>query len=243
MNDSTRSTREGRPVDASQGVAWWTQAWALFMKAPGMWVVFGLIVLLGNVVLHFLPVIGFIATALLLPILTGGFMLSARKCEEGGTIEVNDLFAGFKELLSPLLVLGAAVLVCEIAVFVVMMVLGMGAVAGVMGGSAMHSSVGVATGIGFGLLAGLVGLLLAVVVAMLLWFSPALVVFEGVAPLDALKISAQAGLRNIVPFLLFAVIGFVLTILCALTLGLGILVLVPVGYLAMYVSYKGVFGH
>jgi uncharacterized membrane protein len=241
MNDMTRSTREGRSVDPSQGVAWWTEAWGLFMKNPGMWVVFGLIFFIGYLVLSFVPVLGHLATALLTPVLIGGWMMAARKCEEGGKLEVPDLFAGFKDLVSPLLVLGAAVLVCQLAVMVLMMVLGLGAAASLVGGSAMHSSAGMAAGFGLIGLAGLLALLFGLVIAMLLWFAPALVVFEGIPPLDALKISAQASLRNIVPFLLFAVISFVVSIVLTITV-VGILVLVPLGFLTMYVSYKGVFG-
>jgi hypothetical protein len=66
-------------------------------------------------------------------------------------------------------------------------------------------------------------------------------VFRNVAPLDALKISAAACLKNVVPFCLYGVIYLVAAIVASIAFGLGWIVLVPVVLLTQYVAYKDLF--
>jgi uncharacterized membrane protein len=238
---TTGSAGQPRSVEAGRGVAWWTEGWALFMKNPGMWVVFGLILLGIFFVMGLVPLIGTLASSLLMPVFVGSCLLAARKLDGGGTIEVNDLFVCFKEKLNPLLVVGALVLVATLVIGVVMGLLGFGAVAGMMAGG-RHSMGGVMFAAGMGSLAVLVGLVLGFIVAMALWFAPALIVFRNVAPVDALKASVDASLKNVVPFLLYGLIYIVAAIVATIPFALGWLVLVPVLLLTLYVSYKDVYG-
>src|SRR5438067_12483285 len=91
-----------RTLEAGRGAAWWTESWALFMKNPGMWLVFGVITMLAFVVLGFVPIIGGLIAAALAQVIAGGWMLSARKLDSGGSLELADLFAGFKDKVNPL---------------------------------------------------------------------------------------------------------------------------------------------
>jgi uncharacterized membrane protein len=242
MEANSRPGVAGRSVDAGQGMSWWSDAWTLFMKSAGLWFVFGLVVCIGSAILHLIPVLGSLVSALLLPVLLGGWMLAARKVEDGGALEFNDLFAGFKgPLLSSLLVLGVATLVCELIVGVLVTIMGVGSVTSLV--LAGHTGAGLLGALGFGMLALLFVLVFVFVLAMLLWFAPALIVFDGVPPMDAMKLSAETSLRNIGPFVIFGVISIVLSILSVLLMGLGFLVLVPLEVLAMYTSYRNVFSH
>ena len=56
-----------RAVDGGQGVTWWTDAWALFTKNAVIWVVLGLVLFIILLVLAFIPIVGQLASALLLP--------------------------------------------------------------------------------------------------------------------------------------------------------------------------------
>jgi len=78
-------------------------------------------------------------------------------------------------------------------------------------------------------------------VAMVIWFATALVVFRNVAPVEALKASFAASLKNAVPFLAYGVLYLVAAIVASIPFGLGWILLVPVLMLTMYVSYKDVF--
>jgi hypothetical protein len=242
MEEEMRGAVEPRSVAGGRGTSWWSEAWAQFTKNAGMWIVLALILLVILVVLSVIPLLGSLAASLLLPVFVGGWLLAARKVETGGALEVGDLFAGFKDTLKPLLVLGALVLAATLVIGAVVGALGVGAVMGMTVGGAQRSAGGMVAAIGAGMLALLVGLALGLVVAMAIWFAPALVVFRNVAPVDALKASVAASLKNIVPFLLYGVIYIIAAIVASIPFGLGWIVLVPVLLLTVYVSYKDVFG-
>jgi hypothetical protein len=231
----------GRNVGSGRGTAWWAESWALFMKNPGMWLVFTVIYLVGMVVLHFIPVLGSLIAAALTQVLVGGWMLSARKLESGGQLEVADLFEGFKDKLNPLLVLGAIALGASLVIGLIMMAMGGGAMLGMAAGGAASSMGGVMAGMALGMLALLVGVLLSFVFAMAIWFAPALVVLRNVAPVEAMKASWSASLQNIVPFLVYGVIWIVAAVVASIPFFLGWLVLMPLTALGMYCAYKDIF--
>lgn len=241
MDQLTSSAAEPRSVDAGRGLAWWTEAWALFTKNAGMWIVLALILMVIFVVLAVIPVLGTIAASLLAPVFVGSLMLAARKAQAGAAIEIGDLFAAFKDKLNPLLVVGALLMAATLVIAVVVGALGFGAVMSMAAGGARHSVGGVMAAAGAGMLAMLVGAALGGLVTMLLWFAPALIVFRNVAPVDAMKASFAGGLKNIVAFLLFGVIYIVAAIVASIPFGLGWIVLIPVSLLTMYISYEDVF--
>ncbi|MEK8029244.1 BPSS1780 family membrane protein [Ideonella sp. DXS29W] len=228
-------------VDANRGVNWWGEGWTLFTKNAGLWVVFALILLIAGVVLSFIPFLGSLAVSLLTPVVVGSCLLAARKTEQGGTLDINDLGLAFKSHLNPLLILGALFLAANVIIMVVMGVLGFGAVMGMGAGGAAHSMGGMMAAFGVGMLALLVGAALYVPVSMAMWFAPALVVFRDVPPVNALQASFAACLRNIVPFLLYGIIFFVVAIVASIPMGLGWLVLIPLTILTTYLAYRDIF--
>lgn len=233
---------EPRTAGTDRGLGWWTDAWALFMRSAVMWVALGLILFVGLMVVGFVPVLGGVAISLLMPVFAGGWMLAARKVHDGGALEVGDLFLGFQSAqLPPLLVLGALLLAATVVIGGLAFVLGAGAVFGMMMGGAHRSGGGMMAGFGAGLLAVLVALVLGTIVTMALWFAPALVVFRKTPPVEAMKLSATAVLKNAVPFLVFSVIYIVASIVASIPFGLGWIVLLPVSLLTVFVSYRDVF--
>jgi uncharacterized membrane protein len=240
---TSNETNQPRTVDGGHGVTWWTDAWALFTKNAVMWIVLGLILIIILLVLAFIPLVGQLASALLLPVFVGSWMLAARKLEDGGTLEVGDLFSAFKgDKMTPLIVVGALFLGMMVVIVLVMGVLGFGGAMGMTAGGMMGSGKGMMAGMGVSLLAVLIGLALFMLVTMALWFAPTLVVLRGVAPVDAMRQSFAASMKNVVPFLLWGLIYIVASIVASIPFGLGWLVLWPVLMLTMYVSYKDVFG-
>jgi hypothetical protein len=232
---------EPRRVDAGRGVGWWTEAWPLFTRSAGIWIVMTLILILVFVVLGFIPLLGGLAISLLLPVFIGSWMLAAFKVDTGGTVEVGDLFSGFRDKLAPLLVLGALMLAASLVITLVAVVLGAGAMAGMMAGGAYHSGGGMMAGLGVGMLGLLVALALSLVVAMAIWFAPALVVLRDVAPVEAMKASFAACLKNTVPLLVYGALYLVAAAVATVPFGLGWIVLLPLLMLTLYVSFKDVF--
>jgi hypothetical protein len=249
MDASTLDDRSGngaapqaRTVGADRGLGWWTDAWALFTKSALLWVALALILLVGLGVIGLVPVLGALAIGLVSPVFLGSWMLAARKVEGGGALEVADLFLGFQgERLTPLLVLGARLLGALVVIGVVAGVLGAGAVFGMIMGGASRSAGGMMAAMGVGFMVLAVCLVLGVLVSMALWFAPALVVFRNVPPMEAVKLSIAATLKNWLPFLVFGVLYIVASVVASIPFGLGWLVLAPVAMLAVYVSYRDVF--
>jgi uncharacterized membrane protein len=245
MGDSTTTdnTGSGRIVASGRGVEWWSEAWALFMKAAGMWIVLSIIMIIIFMVLGFIPILGGLAVAVLFPVFMASWILAARKVEGGGTLEPGDLFTPLQgDKVMPLLILGAILLAFGVAVFIVAGLLGAGAIFGVAAGGADRSVGTALTALGAGFIALLAMLAISVVASMALWFAPALVMFRGTAPVDALKISFAACLRNIVPFLLWGLLYIVAAIVASIPFGLGWILLAPLVMISLYVSYRDVFG-
>jgi len=243
MNDTLGSTSpDVRTVDSGRGLAWWTEAWALFTPSAILWIALGLIMIVGYAVVSMVPVVGGLALALATPVFVGSWMLAAQKVQGGGALAVGDLFTCFTgERLMPLVVLGALLVAATVVIGVVAGALGMGAMFGMMAGGARHGMGSVMTAMGAGMLALLVMLLLVMLASMALWFAPALVVFRGTAPVDALRVSFAATLKNIAPFLVWSLIYIVASIVASIPFALGWIVLVPVTMLSVYVSYRDVF--
>jgi hypothetical protein len=233
------SVEGGRAVAAGQGWAWIAGGFDLFKKQPGIWI--GLVVVLFVImlVLGLIPIVGAIATLLLLPVFTGGMMLGCQALQRGGALEMGHLFAGFKNQTGNLFVLGALGIVGWIIVMLpVFAIVGTGAVFGAMrGDTAGAGAMGVSLILAFLVAAGL-----SILVYMALWFAPALVVLRGVAPVAAIKESFLACLKNIIPFLLYGIILLVLGIIATIPFGLGWLVLGPVIIASVYLAYRDIYG-
>lgn len=243
MDGAATLAVEPRTVNPDRGVAWWTQAWALFTKAAGMWIVLGILLFLVLVMLSVVPLLGALVATLVLPVFVASWVLAARKVQAGAALELGDLFTAFRgDKLVPLVVLGALLMAAALVLGLVTGMLGIGAVFGVMAGGATHSVGGMFAALGAGMLALLVGLAVSVLMAMALWFAPSLVVFRGVAPVDALRISFGACLKNMVPMLVYGLIYIAATIVASIPFGLGWIVLVPLTLLTVHTSYEDVFG-
>jgi uncharacterized membrane protein len=232
---------DARVVDAGRGLGWWSDAWALFMKNAGMWIVLAIATMLILGVISLVPLLGSLVASVLFPAFMASWMLAARKLQSGGTLEIGDLFLGFKDKLNPLLVLGAVFLVFMVVITLVVGGLGAGAVFGMAMGGARSSNTGVLAAVGVGMLALLVALVLGMLLSMAAWFAPALIVFRNMAPVDAMKASFSASLKNFMSMLVFAVIYFVASIVASIPFGLGWVLLVPLTLLTVYVSYQDIF--
>jgi hypothetical protein len=237
----TTAAPQPQAVDAGRGLAWWTEAWPLFTRAALMWIVLLLALMVICVVVGLVPVLGGLAVSLATPVFGGGLMLAARKVDGGGALEFGDLFAGFRDKLSPLLVLGALLLGVSAVIGALAVMFGLGAALGVLAGAAAERPGAVLAAVGSGMFALLVLMALAVPVAMAFWFAPALVALRDVPPVEALKASFSACLRNILPMLVYGVIYIVAAAVASIPFGLGWIVLLPLLVLTIYTSYRDIY--
>lgn len=231
----------GRTVNANRGVAWWTEAWALFTREPGMWIVFLLIDVVLTIVLSTFPWVGAALAAMATSLFRGGWMLAADKVQRGEAIDVSDLFAGFARFLQPLAIIGLALFAIDALIDALVGVSGFTPV-WPLSSMAMHPP-GQMAPLVAGLTGALLSWLLSAAVASLLWFAVPRVVLEGQQPLDAMRSSITAVMRNVGPFLVFGLLGLAaFLVLAPLTLGLALLVLLPLSNLAIYLSWRDVHG-
>lgn len=237
-SDAGNFVAAGRAVDAGHGWDWIASGFALFKKQPGTWILILIVLAVCWILIGLVPIVGGLADLLLLQVIVGGIMLGCRALDSGGELEVGHVFAGFKQNTSNLVVLGLLALVAWVVVMIpTILIIGGGTFLAMMSGDTAGIA---ALGLTF-VLAMLVLLALSIPVYMALWFASALVVFHDLAPVAAMKTSFLACLKNIIPFLLYGVIALVLSVLAAVPLGLGFLVLMPVVLASVYTAYRDIF--
>lgn len=200
------------------------------------------------IALAMIPVIGGIASTLLAPVLAGGVLTGCRALDRGDALAIAHLFASFSDKLGSLVIVGVLYLAGSLAIMVVCVGLLVAAV-GVTGIGALLSGdpvqAGLATLATFGigaLITALLGLLLTIPLLMAYWFAPALVVFRNDDPFAAMKASFVACLANMLPMLIYGLLGLVFAIVASIPFFLGWLVLAPVTAGSVYASYKDIFG-
>jgi hypothetical protein len=261
--------KDGQSVPAGQGWHWWREGAAIFRASPWMWVL--LVVVLigvfaaaaaiagvivgasmtrGNVAAFILVFALFgLATSIVYPVFLGGMMLGARAVEDGEGLTVGHLFAGFAHSGGALAAVGLLLLAGNIVIqLVVTLLFGIGFSAGMAGSPTAVAQQGA--------LVFLVYLALTVPLAMGFWFAPALVVFHGLSAVEAIRCSFIGCLKNIVPFLIYGLVGLalgilialVLGVLVALTRGLGIIVVLafvvsigPIVLGSIYAAYRDIY--
>ena len=227
-----------RSVGAGRGLAWLREGFALFLGAPGSWLMITVAFLLIITLLGLIPIISMLGS-LLSPVFLGGLMLGCRSLEREGRLEVSHLFAGFQDrtldlLKAGLLYLGL-VLAVSLLMFLLIAVLGL---AGTLDGS-QSATPQLSAGL---LLVVALGSLAILPVVMGFIFAPPLLVFNPeLGVVDAYKSSFYACMKNIWPFTLFSLLVLLLFFLAMIPLGLGFLILVPTLVGATYRAYIDMF--
>lgn len=233
---------EPRTVPPDAPFNWLSQGWAVFIANPGMWLAMSVLLLIAFLGLLLVPGIGGLAAALLTPALVAGMLHGVRRLGDEGRLEVADLGAGFRRNSGPLIMLGLLFMAGWMAILLVVMVVAGGGIAGGMVvGMAGQPGMGAGIGIVGFFLAFVLKLLLGIPLCAALWFAPALIYFNDMAPLAALQASFSASLKNWLAMLVFGLLVGVLAFFSMLPMGLGFLVLIPVLAGALYASYKDIF--
>ena len=229
------------PVAAGRGWGWIADGFGYFRRQPGIWIGIIVVWFAIAIVLSFVP-LGSLAVTLLSPVFLGGMMLGCQADDTGQGLEFSHLFAGFRVQAGRLAAVGGLYLVGSVVI-------------------------GIAAALILGLSVGLTGLdpetaaaafdeetlglplvLMVLVVAALLipllmavWFAPALVVFHDLSAWEAMALSFKGCLKNVLPFLVYGLIAFVLLVIAMIPLMLGLLILSPILVASVYVAYKDIF--
>ncbi|MGP1679681.1 MAG: BPSS1780 family membrane protein [Burkholderiales bacterium] len=249
-------------VPAGNGWNWVLTGFALFRKSPAMWAFQALSYIMLMQLLGLIPVVGWFAATVLIPVFSASFMIASRELDQGRTLRADLLFSGFKSNLPALLRQGGLYLASALAI------LGLSAL--IDGGDLLELMVlgtkPPAEAYEDGSLAKaamLAGALYLPVLAAF-WFAPALSAWRKLPAFQALFYSFYAALRNWQAFLAYGLALALLTMICSFALfvlallvrgllgdksqGAFLLVMLPVMltyiptlFASFYASYRDVF--
>jgi uncharacterized membrane protein len=229
-----------RDVSAAHGWYWVRDAFKLFGKNPAIWIALTVVLIIIWFVMGKIPYLGPILLSLIYPALLAGLMAGARKVDSDGELELADLFSGFRINTAQLITIGGIGLALQFILFGGLMLAGikeppMPASGQVPDVAAMQTYLAESA------LPILIGLALWVPITAALWFTSALLMFNKMSAVDAIKWSFYACIANIIPFLIYGLVMFGLMLLVPFTLFLGMIVLVPVMIITYYTAYKDIF--
>jgi len=251
-------TQQIRTVPAARGWAWMVEGFGLLMRSPGTWLLLLLLLFVAKKVLFIVPSPGLaallsIVAMLLFPVFMAGLLEGCRELEAGRRLAIAHLFAGFRKNSAHLVTIGGISLVGNLLIIMVMFLMSGDAMKEIV--QAMSANPTITPQIAQQLQgatlkvtqAALVGTTLSLPVLMAVWYAPPLVHFDGVTPLQALRQSFVACLRNVWPMLVYGGVLFILLIvLLPLGMSLGVydlalLLLLLIVLPSVYTSYKDVF--
>jgi hypothetical protein len=223
-----------RGVPMGNGWTWFASAWSLFRPAAGTWIGMLLALLVIAIAGHLVPFIGPIAMSVLWPVFIAGLMLASRSIEQGGEPKFSQLFAGFQVRFGTLVLLGVVSLVILAAIVLAVVVVTGVQISTMPDPDAIFVTEQL-------LLAILLITALVLPLVMATWFAPALIVLHDMSVGAAMKASFAGCLKNVLPFLLYGVIGLVASAVASVPMGLGWLVLLPLIFLSLYTSYRDIY--
>jgi len=233
---------EPKQLQAKQGLQWLKKGFALFMKAPLLWIVLLVICFVAGGALSAVPFIGEPLVSLLMPVMVIGLMAGCRSLEQGGELELAHLFIGFAHYPSRLITLGGITLLGQYLIYGVMMLSGGATLVDIL----MNNQTPAApeliqqavAGAGLSLM---IGVVLFSLLMMAMQFAPMLVFFRSVPPLHAMKLSLRAFSRNMGAMLVYGMIFMSLALAASMPMMLGWLVLLPVMFTSLYACFCDIF--
>ena len=237
----------GKAVPAGNAFRWIASGWSLFVQSPLIWIVNIVILYIMIFAVQLIPFLGGIIANVFWPVFSGGLMMGAHAQRTGRPLEVGDLFAGFKDKAGPLMTVGALYAVAWIVLMVFAGILAVtilgasGAIGALLSGN-QAALMGMVGGAGFGLVfVGLLAFVGFILIGLAFWFAPALVVLHDMSPSLAIRTSFFAGIKNIVPIIIFVLIAMVLVPIGFIALIVGLLVVLPLLFAASYAAYRDIF--
>ena len=241
-DEGLRLVMPGRRVDAGRGASWIAEGWKLFTRAPLMWIISIVVLFIVALVMNFIPILGGIVFQVLQIVFWAGFIAACRSLEKGGEFEIEHLLAGFRRHFGPLVVVSIIFMVLGLVIAMVYFgAIGFSVMGAALSGDAEAVQRALLDSIGLAIVGALIAFAIAVPIFAAMWFAPALIFMHGVGPIEALKASLGASLRNFVPFLVYGIVMLVLAIVAMIPFGLGMLVYVPLTIASAYASYRDVF--
>jgi hypothetical protein len=241
-----------RSVDAVQGWRWLVQGLLIFRKDPMQWLLLVAMLFVGSRLLLAVPFVGLVVI-LITPNFLAGLAHGAQALEQGKPLRFGYLASGFLKNAAQLVTLGGVSLVGHFLMLIAMTTIAGDALSGIAktmasGAVTVDTVAAMRTAAPRLLLSALVGLGISLPVMLAVWFSPMLVFFDDMKPVQAMLLSAWACVKNALPLLVYciAVLGPLIVMMqigMALTRqpDVGIWLLAPILVPSLYASYRDLF--
>lgn len=243
--------KEPKVASFSDGFKWFFDGAALFGKNPMGWI----LQFLTWSVLNLISAILFQELSKFLwPIFIAGFMWGSYALDTKNIFPVNSVFSGFTHKTKELLLLGLYYVVAFMVVFYISRLLTeffigdlsilddqqkmISMYAGDVRPEQLEELINTMRSL---LFFSLLLLFFTMPIFMAIWFSPALVIINGVPPIEAIKLSFIACLRNMLSLLSYGIVSSIAIFIAAIPLGLGLFIVIPILFASIYISYKDIF--
>lgn len=232
-----------RHVPVGHGVRWISEGWSLFMRRPGLWLVTAFLQTLLIMLVLLVPVLGQVGAHLLMPVLSAGLMVVAYRVQHHEPVAVSDAFTGFREHAPAVVNVGVWYMLGWMLIVALGLLLGGGAaLSGMAVGLETHYEwLGVIISVFGIILAVTISLMLVLPLVMSVWLAPPLAVFHDIPAMAAMKHSLIASWRSLPAFIVAFFLVALMLFLTALTLGLALLVVIPVMAGATFAAYQDLY--
>jgi hypothetical protein len=220
-----------RIVPWQHALAWYDDAMRLFKRGPWTWAALAVVTILTELVLRIVPGVGSILSEIVVPIVACGLIFAAAAADGGGTPTLQHVTKALRAPVTALVAVVASALVTFAAEsFAAWWIAdaNMLDAAGMPGDMQLSALIGVYT---IGMLASLP-----------VMFVPLHVLLERVPPGAAFAASWQAFALNTLPLLVYAAASLVLLAFGLATMGLGLILALPLWVASSYAAWKDIFG-
>lgn len=219
--------RTARDVPAGHATDWIGQAWRIYSSRFGTWLGISALFLIICAAAACIPA----GNQVIACIMGGGFLIACQRLHDTERLEIADVFAGFQVAGGQLALTGLIQAGIYYVFFVPGYILNLVATLADIPGEAKLLFMGI-----YILLT-----ITATVALKLTVFAPALVIFHGMQPWEAIKTSAAAWKKNAGAFLLFMFLAHLLmtggVVLCLV----GIVFALPLYMIGCYQAYRDLF--
>jgi len=220
-----------RVVPARHALAWYEDALRLFKRAPLAWVGLALITVAAEFLLKAVPQVGGVLSEILTPVVGCGLVYAAAAADRGEKVSLRLAVAALWAPAGTLVaVIAASVLPSAAQAAAAWWVAGVN----IFGADAALANLSTAT------VAGIYAI--GILASLPFTFVPYHALLERVPPRAAFAASGKAFAANTVPLLAYSAASLVLLGFCMLTMGLGIVLALPLWAASSYAAWKDVFG-
>lgn len=220
-----------RIVPWQHALGWYEDAMRLFKRGPWMWAALAAVTILTEFVLRIVPGLGPILSEIVVPLVACGLIYAAAATDGGGTPALRHVTLAFRAPVAALVAVVLSALVTFAAESLAAWWIADTNLldsAGMPGDMQLSALIGIYT--------------LGILASLPVMFVPLHVLLERVPPGAAFAASWQAFVLNTMPLLAYAAASLVLLAFGLATMGLGLVLALPLWVGSSYAAWKDIFG-